>query len=352
MRDHAWFLSPRNALTVRAVAMAAAGLLAAGLAACGNGESLESGEPNDKKITVYSGRSESLVKPLFEKFQQSTGITVEVRYGDTAQMAAQVLEEGDRSPADVFFAQDAGALGAVSKQGLFAPLPSAVLARVPAIYRSRAGEWVGVTGRSRVLAYNADMVPAAELPTSVLDLTDPKWRGKVGVAPTNGSFQAFVTALRVQHGDQKAAEFLSGLKANDAQIRENNVVIVQDVNVGEDPARAGEPLLHLRARQGEGRGAGPAQGEAALLPQRGHGRPGERGGGRRARPLGARTRTLRRSSSICSGTEAQTYFAEQTYEYPLVAGVPTAPGSARPGKPPGAGHRPERSQHPRSRRSR
>ena len=161
-------------------------------------------EPGDKTITVYSGRAESLVKPVLEKFQQASGITVEVRYGDTAQMAAQLLEEGDKSPADVFLAQDAGALGAVAKEGLFATLPDDVLGKVPAAYRARSGSGSASPAASRVLVYNADQVPAADLPKSVFELTDPQWRGKVGVAPTNGSFQAFVTALRVQHGDAKA----------------------------------------------------------------------------------------------------------------------------------------------------
>jgi iron(III) transport system substrate-binding protein len=326
MRDHAWFLSQasRNFLTVRAVALAAVVLLAAGMAACGDGGP-EPGEINDKKITIYSGRSESLVKPVFEKFEQATGIKVEVRYGDTAQMAAQILEEGDRSPADVFFAQDAGALGAVAKQGLFAPLPSSALSKVPEIYRSRAGEWVGVTGRSRVLAYNADMVPTAELPTSVFELTDPKWRGKVGVAPTNGSFQAFVTALRVQHGDQKAAAFLSGLKANEAQIRENNVVIVQDVNDGKIPVGlVNHYYIFGLAKE---KGVAPDQLKVKL-----HFFPnGDTGALVNAAGVGvldhsAQDQDTQKFVDYLLGTEAQAYFAERTYEYPLVVGVATAPG--------------------------
>ena len=104
------------------------------LAACGSDD-----QPGDKKITVYSGRTESLVKPMLEQFQSAVGITVEVRYADSAAMAAQLLEEGEKSPADVFLSQDAGALGAVAKQGLFATLPSDVLAKVPATYRARSG---------------------------------------------------------------------------------------------------------------------------------------------------------------------------------------------------------------------
>ena len=135
---------------------------------------------------------------------------MEVRYGNTAQMAAQLQEEGERTPADVFYAQDAGALGAVAKDGLFATLPADVLNLVPEAFRASSGEWVGVTGRSRVLVYHPDRVPESELPSSVFELTEPQWRGRVGVAPTNASFQAYVTAMRVTHGDD-ATKRLEGM---------------------------------------------------------------------------------------------------------------------------------------------
>jgi iron(III) transport system substrate-binding protein len=143
--------------------MLTAGLLVLGAAVCkGAGES--SSANADKKITVYSGRSDSLVKPLLEKFTQQTGIAVQVRYAGTAALATQLLEEGAKSPADVFFSQDAGALGAVAKKGLLAPLGDEVAAKVPATYRAKTREWDGVSARARVLAYNPDLVPQAQLP--------------------------------------------------------------------------------------------------------------------------------------------------------------------------------------------
>src|SRR5690606_17757808 len=126
-----------------------------------------------------------LVQPLIRVFERETGIQVQVRYGATPQLAVTLQEEGSQSPADLFWAQDAGALGSVANAGLFAPLPSALTSQVPATFRSRDDLWVGTSGRARVLAYAPERVDEASLPASVLDLTDPKYRGRVGWAPGN-----------------------------------------------------------------------------------------------------------------------------------------------------------------------
>lgn len=307
--------------------LVAAGALVAGLStitACGN-EAPASATAADKKITVYSGRAESLIKPLLDKFQQSSGITVEVRYNSTAQAAAQLLEEGDKTPADVFLAQDAGALGAVAKKGLFTTLPNEVVSKVPDQYKAKNGQWVGVTGRSRVLAYNPDLVPAADLPKSVLDLTDPKWRGKVGLAPTNGSFQAFVTALRVQHGDARTKEFLTGLKANEPQIRENNVVIVDEVNAGKLAVGLVNHYYVFEKAAESGTTADALKAKLHFFPG------GDTGSLVNVSGVGVLNRAAsdpdtRAFVDYLLGTEAQTYFATETFEYPLVSGVPTAAG--------------------------
>jgi len=217
-----------------------AAVLALGLAAaaCGGGTTpspSETGPADDAEgpLVVYSGRGEDLVGEAFEMFTAETGIEVEVRYGGTAELAATLLEEGDRSPADIYWAQDAGALGAMQDAGMFATLPADVLDRVDQKFRSADGSWVGVTGRVRTLVYNTDELGEDEVPASVFDLTDPEWQGRVGWAPTNGSFQSFVTAMREIHGEDTTREWLEGMLANDVKEFESNTPIVDAVGRGE-----------------------------------------------------------------------------------------------------------------------
>ena len=187
-----------------------------------------------RELVVYSGRSKGLVHPIIKQFEKETGITVKVRYGNTAQLAVALLEEGEKSPADLFWAQDAGALGAVSKHGIISgALPESVLSKVPAKFRNADGTWTATSGRARVLAYAPERVKAEELPNSIFDLTDAKWKGRVGWAPQNASFQAFVTAMRVLEGEAKAEEWLRGMKANGAKSYPKNTPIIRALAAGE-----------------------------------------------------------------------------------------------------------------------
>jgi iron(III) transport system substrate-binding protein len=189
------------------------------------------GGSSDGPLTVYSGREEELVAPLFEMFTEETGIAVEVRYGDSAELAATIAEEGENSPADVFWAQDPGSLGAVEEY--LDPLTDGVLGMVPERFRDRDGRWVGTSGRSRVLVYNTDALTEDDVPDSVFELTDPRWRGRIGIAPTNASFQAFVTAMRLTEGDDSTRRWLLDLAANDPQEYEKNTPIVEAAAAGE-----------------------------------------------------------------------------------------------------------------------
>jgi iron(III) transport system substrate-binding protein len=186
---------------------------------------------SDDTLTVYSGREEELVAPLFEMFTEETGIDVEVRYGDSAELAATIAEEGDNSPADVFFAQDPGSLGSVESQ--LAVLPQEVLDRVDARFRDAEGRWTGTSGRSRVIVYNTDALTEDEVPDSVFDLIDPKWDGRIGIAPTNASFQAFVTAMRLSEGDEATRAWLEDLKDLSPKEYEKNTPVVEAAAAGE-----------------------------------------------------------------------------------------------------------------------
>lgn len=215
----------KNRLLRTGLGLAALTLAAPLLAACGSDD--------DADLVIYSGRNEKLVGPIIDAFEKESGLTVEVRYGDTAELAAQLLEEGDNTPADVFFSQDAGALGRLSDEDLLADLTTAELDRVDARYSSAEGDWVGVTGRVRVLGYDPEQVTGEELPDDVLELAGSDWAGRVAIAPTNASFQAFVTAMRVELGEDTAKEFLEGLIANDVQKYENNLAIIDAIEAGE-----------------------------------------------------------------------------------------------------------------------
>ncbi|CAN5814198.1 iron ABC transporter substrate-binding protein [soil metagenome] len=270
-------------------------------------------------LTVYSGRSEELVAPLLEEFETASGIEVEARYGDTAELAALILEESEagRIQADVFFAQDAGALGAIAEADLFAPLDTAVLERVDARFRDDNGRWVGVSGRARVLAYSTERLSEADVPSSVTDLTDPAWAGRIGWAPTNASLQAFVTAFRQLDGEDAARAWLEGMVANDPVTYASNTDAVEGVAAGEvDVALVNHYyLMRLLAENGP------------EYPVANHFFPGgDLGSLVNVAGAGIMASSQRADAAATLieylvAEEAQTYFAEETYEYPLVEGM-------------------------------
>ena len=296
--------------------LAAATLALPLLAACGGGSS----DSADGPLTVYSGRSEELIGPLFAQFTEQTGIQVEARYGDTAELAAQLIEEGDASPAQVYFAQDAGALGAVDAAGLFVPLPASVATLVPEAYRAPNGSWTGVTGRARVIAYDPEQVPAADVPQSVFDLTDPKWRGQVAIAPTNASFQAFVTAMRVSQGDDVTKQWLEGLVANDVQIYEKNGLILDAVDTGQ--AQLGLINHYYWYEKAAEVGADAMRAQIAFT------KPDDPGSLVNVAGVGMLADTPNATKFVewLLSPQTQQWFVENTWEYPLLPSVAAAEG--------------------------
>ena len=299
----------------RALALGAAALLALTTAACGqDGE-----EPlSDDALVIYSGRNENLVGPLLERLEEATGIDVQVRYGGSSELAAQLLEEGDGTKADLFFSQDAGALGALAKANRLEALPGATTAKVLEGFADPAGHWVATSARARVIAYDPAQAPEVTEMSTVDAVLDPKYKGRIGFAPTNASFQSFVTALRVAKGEDGAKEWLEKFAANEPKAYDNNVLVLDAVDSGqvalglvnhyywyERVAEKGESAVKARIHfldsddpgalvnvAGVGILAGSPQQDAAS-----------------------------KAIDFLLSDEGQQYFADETAEYPVVAGI-------------------------------
>lgn len=275
------------------------------LAACGG-----SGEG---ALVVYSGRTENLVGPLFEDFTRQTGIVVDVRYGQSADLALLIQQEGARSPADVFISQSPGAVGLLVGEGLLAPLSEETRGLVPNRYRNASGQWIGLSGRVRVLVYNTQLVDQSALPASIFDLTDPSYRGRVAVAPANGSFQDFVTGMREVHGDDQTLSWLTDMDGNASPTYANNTAIVQAVARGEVEMGLVNHYYNLRALAED-----PALstvnhyfddiGSLVIITAAG--------------VLDTSRRQVDGESLLqfLLGAEAQRFFSEETFEYPLATG--------------------------------
>ena len=276
----------------------------------------------DDTLTVYSGRSQELVDPLLERFTEQTGVKVQVKYAGSSAIAGTILEEGDNTPADVVFLQDPGSLGMLADSGVLDTLPDDVLARVPANFRSPDGLWIGASGRARVLVYNTEAIdPDTDLPASILDFTDPEWRGRIGWAPTNGSFQTFVTGFRVSRGEDAARDWLAGIHANDPRSYSGNTAIVAGVARGEVDVGFVNHYYLLRFLEEEGPGFG------ARNQFLGDGDPG-------SLVMVAGAGIVAESDSKDAAQQfidfllsdyAQGYFARETKEYPLVSGIALDP---------------------------
>lgn len=266
-------------------------------------------------LTIYSGRNEALVGGLVEEISGATGVTLDVRYGNTAELAAQILEEGDNSPAGLFFSQDAGALGALANANRLAPLPQDVLDQVDELLRNSEGRWVGVSGRARVVVFQPDLVEESEIPETILDLPG-SGIGPIGVAPTNASFQTFVTALRLTEGEDGARAWLEELLAADHIIFDGNGPIVDAVANGE----AAVGLVnhyYLYEKQKE---------NPDITARNHYFLNGDIGGLINVAGVGmlANSGQEEQAEAVVRfflSEQAQTYFAEETSEYPLASGV-------------------------------
>ena len=291
--------------------VAALGITALVAVACGAG---------GETLTVYSGRAENIIAPLLDDFTEATGIEVDVKYAGSAELALLIDEEGDRSPADVFISQSPGAIGFLVDRGHLQAIGDAQLALVDDAFRNSDGLWVGLSGRVRVLVYNTELVDPADLPTSIFELTDPRYHGELGVAPANGSFQDFVTALRQIHGDEAAAEWLAGIAANDPRSYPKNSAIVQAVGRGELSMGLVNHYYNLRAL---------AEDPSAVSKNH-HFADGDVGGILIATAMGVLAASenddaVSQFVEFMLSGEAQAFYSDETFEYPLaIAATPSA----------------------------
>jgi iron(III) transport system substrate-binding protein len=272
-------------------------------------------------LTIYAGRSEELVGPLIEQFKAATGLDVQVNYAGTTDLAATILEEGEASPADVFFAQDAGALGAVAAEGRLAALPATTLDLVDARFRSDDGNWVGVSGRARVVVYDTRVLSEGALPISIDGYTAPEWKGRIGWAPTNASLQSFVTAYRVLKGDDAAKAWLEGIVANEPKVYDGNDAVLAAVAAGEVEVGFINHYYLMRQLIEQGSSFPVAN---QFLPG---GDPGAL-----VNVAGAGILTTAPNPAAAQAfidfllaTKGQQYFATETSEYPLIDGVDADP---------------------------
>ncbi len=281
-----------------------------------------SSSDDEESLIIYSGRNKNLVYPLLQQFSKDTGIYIKVDYGPTSQMTSKLRQEGDRSKADVFFAQDAGALGSLDAANMLAALPEDILNLVQPEFRAPSGNWVGVSGRARTIVYNTEMVQKNDVPSSVFDLTNEKWRGDVAIAPTNASFQAFVSGMQVAVGDETTQAWLKELRDNRVKIYPNNLSIVDAVGAGEvklglvnhyylgqikaeDPSTPAENFFLAEGDPG------------ALVNVAGAG-------------ILATTNQKKAAEAFLRfllSPTAQAYFVSETFEYSLVAGTETPAGA-------------------------
>jgi iron(III) transport system substrate-binding protein len=290
--------------------------LAPTLAACG-------GSSGRDTITLYNGQHEQTTAALVAAFERQSGIHVAVRSGDEAELGDQILQEGANSPADVFYTENTPVLEALRAHGLLAPVARSTLAQVPARYDSAQGEWVGVSARVSALVYNTSQVKPSQLPGSILELAGPKWRGKVGFAPSETDFQPLVTTISRLDGKATAERWLRGLQANSKLYPDNETVVAQ-VNAGESAVGIINHYYWYRLRAELGAG-----GMHSALHYYAGGDPGDLvdvSGAAVLKSSSHRAAAQRFLAFLVSHDGQETIAHSHSYEYPLRPGVPPAPG--------------------------
>ncbi len=270
-----------------------------------------------QELVIYSGRSEPLILPIIQSFEQKTGKKVTLKSGSSLELATLLLEEKENTNADVYIGTDAGWLEKLGKNGLFTPIATGNLTQIPAEYRASDSTWTGVSGRARVLIVNTDLVAEADRPTSIYDITDPQWKGKVAMAKiSNESVVTHLSGMRILHGDEFLKSFLAGLKKNEVKILNGHTDVRRAVAAGEfSIGFVNHYYGHLQQRESDN--------IAIVYTDQKDGQDGSmvNVAGIGIIKYGKNTPAAQEFVEYLLSEKAQKQFAELNFEFPLVSGV-------------------------------
>jgi len=284
------------------------------LSACGG---------SSNSITLYNGQHEQTTDALVARFEKLTGITVNVRSDDEDVLAAQINQEGSNSPADVIYTENSPALEYLQNRGLLAPVAASTLASTPSRYNSPQGDWVGVSGRVSVLIYNTRLLKPSQLPTSVMQLADPIWKGRLALAPSETDFQPVVTSVARTYGDAAALRWLEALKANaGAHSYPDNETITNEVNLGQ--AAIGIINQYYWYRERAQVGASSMHSAIAYFAPRDPGYVIDVSGAAVLKSSAHRARAQKLLAFLVSAQGQQIIAHSDSFEYPIASGVKTA----------------------------
>jgi iron(III) transport system substrate-binding protein len=286
------------------------------LSACGSGK-------GGAELTIYNGQHEQTTALLASAFEKQTGIKVSVRSGDESTLGNQIAQEGSNSPADVFYAENTAVLEALREKRLLAPVDPATLTSVPARYNAADGRWVGVSARASVLVYNTDQLQAAQVPSSILELAERRWSGKVGFAPSETDFQPLVSAIVKLDGAASAERWLKGLQSA-GHVYADNETVVNQVNSGQSGLGTINSYYWYRLRA--------EKGAAAMHSALRYYTPGDPGdlvdvsGAAVLASSSHKAAAQRFLAFLVSRSAQETIAHSHSYEYPLRPGVAPAAG--------------------------
>lgn len=306
----------------RIVAAVAGFVLGVGaLAGCGT----PSGSGASKSITLYSGQHPETTQAEVSAFEQQTGIHVKVRSGDENALVQQLEQEGSSSPADVVLTENSPALMSLQGKDLLSTLPATTLSDIPSQYSSPAGEWVGFSARVSVLVYNTSLLQAGQVPTSVLDLANPRWKGKLALAPTEPDFQPIVTSVALAKGEQAALQWLKAIKSNaSGHIEPDNETVTSDINRGQ--AQLGVIDHYYWYRMAKNTGGGRLGSQIAYFAPADPGYVVDISGAGVLKSSHHKAQADELVAFLVSQPGQQALLASNSFEYPLRQGLGDPPG--------------------------